>query len=65
MAPVPAAAPSSPAAARSASTRSVRSHVKSWSARPKWPYAAVFWKIGRRRSRSRKVARGAGRSPPR
>ncbi len=23
--------------------RSVRSHVKSWSSRPKWPYAAVFW----------------------
>ena len=22
---------------------SVRSHVKSWSSRPKWPYAAVFW----------------------
>ena len=26
-----------PAAARSASTRSVRSQVKSWSSRPKWP----------------------------
>ena len=31
-----------PAAARSASALSVRSHVKSWSSRPKWPYAAVF-----------------------
>ena len=27
---------------RSASALSVRSHVKSWSSRPKWPYAAVF-----------------------
>lgn len=32
----------SPAALRSASTRSVRSHVKSGSSRPKWPYAAVW-----------------------
>ena len=32
----------SPAAARSASARSVRSHVKSPSSRPKWPYAAVL-----------------------
>ena len=31
-----------PAAARSASALSVRSHVKSSSSRPKWPYAAVF-----------------------
>ena len=31
-----------PAAARSASALSVRSHVKSGSCRPKWPYAAVF-----------------------
>ena len=30
-----------PAAARRASTRSVRSQVKSGSSRPKWPYAAV------------------------
>ncbi|TKR22046.1 hypothetical protein FA014_18560, partial [Cellulomonas hominis] len=29
-------------AERSASTRSVRSQVNSGSARPKWPYAAVF-----------------------
>src|SRR5581483_3855732 len=32
-----------PAAARSASALSVRSHVKSASSRPKCPYAAVFW----------------------
>ncbi len=32
----------SPAAFRSASTRSVRSHVKSGISRPKWPYAAVW-----------------------
>ena len=32
----------SPAAARSASALSSRSQVKSWSSRPKWPYAAVF-----------------------
>ena len=32
----------SPAALRSASTRSVRSQVKSGSSRPKWPYAAVW-----------------------
>ena len=32
-----------PAASRSAAALSVRSHVKSWSSRPKWPYAAVFW----------------------
>ena len=32
----------SPAAARSAPVLSVRSHVKSRSSRPKWPYAAVF-----------------------
>ncbi len=32
-----------PAALRSASALSVRSHVKSWSSRPKCPYAAVFW----------------------
>jgi len=32
-----AAAAPSPAAARSASALSVRSHVKSWSSRPKWP----------------------------
>jgi uncharacterized membrane protein YdbT with pleckstrin-like domain len=32
-----------PAAARSSCALSVRSHVKSWSSRPKWPYAAVFW----------------------
>ena len=31
-----------PAAERSASALSVRSQVKSWSSRPKWPYAAVF-----------------------
>jgi hypothetical protein len=31
-----------PAASRSASARSVRSHVKSRSSRPKCPYAAVF-----------------------
>lgn len=31
-----------PAAARRASTRSVRSQVKSGSSRPKWPYAAVW-----------------------
>ena len=31
-----------PAAARRASALSVFSHVKSWSSRPKWPYAAVF-----------------------
>ena len=31
------------AALRSAAALSVRSHVKSWSSRPKWPYAAVFW----------------------
>ena len=31
-----------PAASRSASARSVRSHVKAFSVRPKWPYAAVF-----------------------
>ena len=31
-----------PAASRSASARSVRSHVKSRSSRPKWPYADVF-----------------------
>ena len=37
---------------------SVRSHVKSWSSRPKWPYAAVLAKIGRRRSRSRRIAAG-------
>ena len=35
-------ATASPAASRSASALSVRSHVKSWSSRPKWPYAAVF-----------------------
>ncbi len=33
----------SPAASRSAAALSVRSHVKSLSSRPKWPYAAVFW----------------------
>ena len=33
----------SPQAERSASALSVRSHVKSSSSRPKWPYAAVFW----------------------
>ena len=33
---------SRPAAARSASALSVRSHVKSRSSRPKCPYAAVF-----------------------
>ncbi len=33
---------SKPAAARSASALSVRSHVKSRSSRPKWPYEAVF-----------------------
>ncbi len=32
-----AGAAASPAAARSASALSVRSHVKSWSSRPKWP----------------------------
>ena len=32
-----------PAASRSAAALSVRSHVKSSSSRPKWPYAAVFW----------------------
>ncbi|GHG09335.1 hypothetical protein GCM10018777_22200 [Streptomyces albogriseolus] len=32
----------SPAAFFSASTRSVRSQVKSGSSRPKWPYAAVW-----------------------
>jgi DtxR family Mn-dependent transcriptional regulator len=36
------AAPETPAASRSASALSVRSHVKSWSSRPKCPYAAVF-----------------------
>src|SRR3954452_11133645 len=36
-------APVSPAAARRVAALSVRSHVKSWSSRPKWPYAAVFW----------------------
>ena len=39
----PVATPvASPAAARSVSALSVRSQVKSWSSRPKWPYAAVF-----------------------
>ena len=38
----PAARPQSPAAARRSSTRSVRSHVKSGSSRPKWPYTAVW-----------------------
>ena len=33
---------SRPAASRSASALSTRSQVKSWSSRPKWPYAAVF-----------------------
>ena len=33
----------SPAAWRRASALSVGSHVKSWSSRPKCPYAAVFW----------------------
>src|SRR4249919_1831133 len=37
-----AATSASPAAARSRSALSVRSHVKSRSSRPKWPYAAVF-----------------------
>ena len=37
-----AVAAARPAAARSASALSVRSHVKSASSRPKWPYAAVF-----------------------
>ena len=32
-----------PAAARSASALSVRSHVKPASSRPKWPYEAVLW----------------------
>ncbi len=32
-----------PAASARAAALSVRSHVKSWSSRPKWPYAAVFW----------------------
>ena len=32
-----------PAAARSSPALSVFSQVKSWSSRPKWPYAAVFW----------------------
>ena len=36
------AARARPAASRSASALSTRSHVKSWSSRPKWPYAAVF-----------------------
>ena len=36
------AAAQAPAAARTASTRSVRSQVKSGSSRPKWPYAAVW-----------------------
>jgi hypothetical protein len=34
--------PFPPAASRSASFRSVRSQVNSFSVRPKWPYAAVF-----------------------
>ena len=39
----PAALPTvTPAASRSASALSVRSHVKSRSSRPKWPYAAVL-----------------------
>ena len=38
----PAARSARPAASRSASALSVRSHVKSASSRPKWPYAAVF-----------------------
>ena len=42
----------------SACALSIRSHVKSWSSRPKCPYAAVFAKIGRRRSRSRMIAAG-------
>src|ERR687885_778142 len=46
------------AALRSASARSIRSQLKSWSSRPKWPYAAVLAKIGRRRSRSRRIAAG-------
>ena len=39
---VAAAAAASPAASRSACALSTRSHEKSWSSRPKWPYAAVF-----------------------
>src|SRR4051812_45812045 len=35
--------PARPAAERSAAALSVFSHVKSWSSRPKCPYAAVFW----------------------
>src|ERR1041384_2924637 len=50
--------PSRPAASRSACALSIRSHVKSRSSRPKCPYAAVFAKIGRRRSRSRMIAPG-------
>ena len=46
-----------PAAARSASALSVRSHVKSGSSRPKWPYAAVL-------RRSGGAGRGRARSPP-
>ncbi len=36
------ASPFRPAALRSVAALSVRSHVKSRSSRPKWPYAAVF-----------------------
>jgi hypothetical protein len=45
------------AAARSAAA-SVRSQVKSRSLRPKCPYAAVRWKIGRRRSSRSMIAAG-------
>jgi DNA-3-methyladenine glycosylase I len=38
-----AAGASRPAASRRTAALSVRSHVKSWSSRPKCPYAAVFW----------------------
>ena len=42
----------------SSSAASVRSHVKSRSERPKWPYAAVLRKIGRRRSSRSMIAAG-------
>src|SRR3954465_11172865 len=53
--PYAVAAAPRPAALRSASALSVRSHVKSWSSRPKWPYAAVYPMLGRRGARSRRI----------
>src|SRR5699024_5911841 len=46
------------AASLSAAARSVRSHGRSRSRRPKWPYAAVSAYIGRSKSRSRVIAAG-------